>query len=115
MSEYWQRIRDEADRLGTDGCTMGSAAFRDCCARHDLEYRSGATIDGDPVTKHEADVRFRSCMQSRSRFGWFSPMAWTRYGILKLFGQKAWDAHAPSRAKEAARRAQACGEGDTAA
>src|SRR5688572_11042144 len=108
MNDYWTRIRDEADRLGTDGCSMGSAAFRLGCLRHDCEYRTGVTIDGDPVTKQQADDRFLCYMQSRSIFGWWTPMGWTRYLILKLFGQKTWNANGACRAKEAARRAQGC-------
>lgn len=88
MSEYWQRIRDEADRLGTDGCTMGSAAFRDCCARHDIEWRRGTTIDDEPVTIDEADARFLACMQSRSRLGWWSPIAWLRYVAVRTVGRR---------------------------
>lgn len=113
-SEYWQRVRDEAGRLGSDGCSLATSAFRDCCFEHDIAYRTGATVDGQAQTKQEADVRFRSCMQSRSFLGWYSPMAWIRYGLLQWKGQKAWDANAESRA-EAARRREAFGHDDEAA
>lgn len=110
MASYFERIRDEADRLGADGCTFGSAAFRDCCREHDCHYRCGVTLDGEPITRDEADLRFRACMQNRSVLGWWSPMAHFRYWILKHFGQKAWDDNARSRAKEAERRARLAGQ-----
>lgn len=105
-SAYWTRIRDEADRLGTDGCSWGGAMFRLGCLRHDVEYRSGVTIDGDPITKEESDLRLRSFIQSRSWFGWYSPVAWLYWSLLQTrFGQKAWDDNAKVRAEEARRRA----------
>lgn len=84
---YWERIRNRAAELGTDGCTGGSAAFRDCCFEHDVHWRTGQTIDGMPITAKEANTRFRSCMQSRSRFGWWSPVAWWRWAVVSLIRQ----------------------------
>jgi hypothetical protein len=89
-ADYWQLIRDKADELGTDGCTFAGSAFRDCCKRHDIEYRTGQTVSGKVVTRDEADRRFLACMQSRSRLGWFSPIAWLRYLAVRQFGDKSW-------------------------
>lgn len=89
--DYWQIVRAKADDLGTDGCTMASSAFADCCARHDVEYRLGkSAVTGRPLTRAEADLRLRGCMQSRSLLGWYSPMAWIRWVAVRLFGGKAW-------------------------
>ena len=88
--DYWQLVRDKADELGTDGCTMATGAYKDCCLRHDVEYRLGTTISGKPLTREEADKRFLSCMQSRSRLGWWAPLAWARYFAVRKFGNKAW-------------------------
>ena len=85
---YWERVRDKAAELGTDGCSGGTGAFRECCLEHDIHYRTGLTLDGAPITKDEADKRFLSCMQSRSVFGFYSPMAWWRYAAVTLFGRK---------------------------
>lgn len=112
--DYWQRVRDEAARLGSDGCTMGSAAFRDCCLEHDVHYRTGYTIDGQPLHQHEADLRLRACIQRNSRFGWYSPLAWGRYVVLKWRGQKAWKANANIRAEEQRRREALAKETETA-
>jgi hypothetical protein len=84
---YWERVKDKAAELGTDGCSFATGAFRDCCLEHDCHYRTGETIFGEPITKAEADRRFRSCMQSRSVFGFFSPIAWMRYLMVKKFGR----------------------------
>ncbi len=86
-SRYWQRVNDAADAIGTDGCSFVGPAFRDCCKRHDLEYRTGKTIDGGLVSKHEADRRFLACMQSRSIFGWYTPMGWIRYWAVSRWGR----------------------------
>lgn len=84
---YWDRVREKADELGSDGCTGGSAVFRDCCMLHDIHWRTGRTIDGEPISPREANKRFRSCMQSRSRFGWWSPVAWWRWAVVSLIRQ----------------------------
>lgn len=92
-ADYWQLVRDKADALGTDGCTMAGPAFRDCCRRHDLEYRLGRTLSGKFLTRKMADQRFLACMQSRSMLGWYSPIAWLRYAAVRLFGAKHFRSH----------------------
>lgn len=89
--DYWTRVRDVADRLGSDGCTMATGIRRDCCAEHDIAYRLGQTIDGETLTRGQADARFLACMQRRAWFGWWSPVAWTRYAAVRLFGGRAWE------------------------
>lgn len=81
---YWERIADKAAELGTDGCTGATGAFRDCCLEHDIHWRTGKTLDGTPISKQEANNRFRSCMQSRSIFGYYSPVAWYRWCAVSL-------------------------------
>lgn len=88
--DYWQRVRAEADVLASDGCTMATSAMRDCCLEHDVAYRLHRTVTGEPLTREEADVRFRACMQRRSRLGWYSPMAWLRYAAVRAFGARGW-------------------------
>lgn len=107
--DYWQRVRDEAGRLGSDGCTLASGAYKDCCFEHDIAYRTGALVDGECLTKREADVRLRCCIQSHSRFGWYSPVAWGRFWIVTLVGHFAWNSYAKVRA-EAQRRRDAFGQ-----
>ena len=91
LRDYWQRVREAADDLGTDGCTMATGAFRDCCLRHDVEYRTGrSAVSGRRLTRAEADARLRGCMQSRAWLGYWSPMAWLRWSAVRLFGGRAW-------------------------
>lgn len=90
-SRYWDRVRDRADSLGSDGCTMATGLRRECCLEHDIAYRTHATVDGEAIhTRAEADVRFRACMQRRAWLGWWSPVAWARYAAVRLFGERAW-------------------------
>jgi hypothetical protein len=81
---YWERVEHRAGELGTDGCSFASGAFRLCCYEHDIHERTGKTLDGKPITMQESDARFRACMQSRSRLGFFSPVAWGRWSVLRL-------------------------------
>lgn len=85
---YWERVRDKAAELGTDGCTGATGAFRDCCLEHDIHYRLGTTLGGEPITRREADDRFRSCMMAHSALGFYSPMAWIRWAAVRCFGRR---------------------------
>lgn len=83
---YWVRVRERAAELGSDGCSGVTNAHRDCCLEHDIAYRLHTTVDGVPLTKAEADTRFRSCLQRRSKAGALSPLAWWRYLAVRWFG-----------------------------
>ena len=89
--DFWQRVRDKADFLGTDGCTGVGPLFRDCCRLHDVMYRTHRSMSGRYITRGEADRRFLCCMQNRSWFGWWSPVARLRYWAVRWFGQSSWD------------------------
>lgn len=78
-SMYWRRVRQRAFELGSDGCTGVSELFKESCLEHDIHWRTGATIDGHTITTAQANTRFRLVIQSRSRFGVFSPISWIRY------------------------------------
>ena len=70
--------------LGTDGCSFVTGAYVECCMEHDIFYRTGKTLDGKPISKRQADARLRACMMSRSKLGFFSPIAWWRWAGLRL-------------------------------
>lgn len=76
---YWDLVRLKAVALGSDGCTGVPDFYLDACYEHDIHWRTGFTLLGDPITYAEANTRFRRVIQSRSPFGRFSPMAWWRY------------------------------------
>lgn len=84
---YWERVRDKAAELGTDGCSGATGAFAECCMEHDIAYRTGLTVNGEAQTKEQADTRFLHCMQSRSVLGFYSPVAWWRYAAVRCFGK----------------------------
>ncbi len=88
--DYWRQIRERAAEDGFDGCTGVTNAHRDCCLEHDLHYRTHATLDGDPITKAQADRRFLDCMKRRSKLGTLSPLAWWRYLAVRFLNRKSW-------------------------
>lgn len=84
----WERIRAMAKEMRSDGCTVVSECFQDCCLLHDLLWHTGLDPDtGEPVDYEAANVLFRQCMQSRSRLGRFDPMSWWRYFGVRWFGR----------------------------
>ena len=89
-SLYWVMIRRKARALKSDGCTGVPDFYLDCCLEHDIHYRTGKTLGGKPLTRAQADARLRRCIQSRSVFGWFSPMSWWRWAAVRLFGSRAF-------------------------
>ena len=84
---YWQQVREHAALLKSDGCSYVTEAYSQCCLEHDCHYRTGQRLDGTPITRREADARFRECMQLRSRFGKASPMAWWRWAGVRVLGR----------------------------
>jgi hypothetical protein len=84
----WDAIRAQAQAMGSDGCTVVTEAFQDCCYLHDLCWRHGVDpTTGQPITYDEANVLFRHCIQSKSRLGRFSPVSWIRYFGVQWFGR----------------------------
>lgn len=87
---HWERVRQRAAELNSDGCTWVADFFLDCCLEHDIAYRTGCDVDGNPTTRAETDARFRRCIQSRSKLGRFSPMSWWRWAGVRVLGRKLW-------------------------
>lgn len=55
----WEaRVRARAAALGADGCTAVSEWNQICCLHHDIMCRTGMDIDGNSVTRPEADAWF---------------------------------------------------------
>jgi hypothetical protein len=86
---YRDWVEDMAAELGSDGCTGVSGAYVWCCKEHDVLWRLGMRRDGTLISKDEANLIFRSCIQRSSPFGWLSPMAWWRWIGLKWFGRRS--------------------------
>lgn len=73
---YWKFITDEAERRGSDGCTLVSEWNQRCCYEHDLgcsgkdpEDAFRLHMEGGenvweyaaPLSRRQADLRFYSC------------------------------------------------------
>jgi hypothetical protein len=88
--EYWKRVRAKARELKSDGCSGVLDIYVDACYEHDIAYRTGRTVDGEPLTRAQADARFRRSIQHRSPFGFFSPVSWTRWVGVRIIGKRFW-------------------------
>lgn len=86
--KYWKLVRERAKELNSDKCSKALDVYVDCCYEHDIPYRSGMDVYGNPVTKAEADATFRRCIQSKSKLGRFSPMSWWRWAAVHLINCK---------------------------
>lgn len=89
--EFWDAVLAKAKELGSDGCTCVPEFYHECCCLHDIFYRTHKDMNGDPITKEEADKQLEECIISRSWFGQWSPMAHWRYWAVKKWGTKAWE------------------------
>lgn len=90
MRDYWSEVHKMAQRLHSDGCSHVTSAYLECCEEHDIHYRTGQTLLGEPISREEADRLFRECMQHRSIFKVFSPMSWWRWVGVRLFGASSY-------------------------
>jgi hypothetical protein len=79
---YSQRARE----IGGDGCTGVRDWWRHCCDEHDVYYRTGADLEGQPVSRAEADARFRRCIQASTPLGIWHPISWTRWIGVRVLG-----------------------------
>jgi hypothetical protein len=90
---YVEKIRAEAQRLGSDGCSGPTLpVYVDVCREHDVHYRTHQTLYGVNLEQWQADRVLRERIQSRSSFKDWSPMAWWRWSALRLCGKAAWEA-----------------------
>ena len=88
VARDWDAIREQAAAQQSDGCTMVTEAYQDCCYLHDLMWRTGLDPStGETVSFNEANIRFRQCIQSKSRLGRFSPVSWIRFCGVQWFGR----------------------------
>lgn len=86
MASYHDELKALAESIGSDGCTKGTDIHLECCWEHDASYVLGVTPRGVPITKAQADRRFRDCNQAHSPLRWLSPLAWLRWTAVHLFG-----------------------------
>lgn len=92
MPSYRDELEAWAAAAGSDGCSIVPEFYRVCCLEHDHAYQTGRTLHGVPMSKAQADQRFRDCIQAHSSFRWLSPLSWWRYWAVSLFGRGIWSA-----------------------
>ena len=90
-ADYWDRVRERAKELHSDGCSCVPDFFLYGCLEHDCHYRLHLDMDNNPINKAEADLQLKQYIQSHSWLRRYSPMAQWRYWAVKRFGKKAWD------------------------
>lgn len=73
--------------INSDGCTGVKDYFRDCCVVHDLGYRYRIDPWGRFIERSQVDAGLRTCIQSKSKFGRFSPISWIRWAGVRIFGR----------------------------
>lgn len=90
---YWQRVKVTAKSLKGDGCSSSPDFFyKRCCDDHDIAYRTGKTVDGEPISRAEADKRFYACMRKHGKTPVLGKMIlpWTYWMGVRLFGGSSW-------------------------
>lgn len=88
--EYWADIKSLAQTLKSDGCTGVPDWMVWTCWEHDIHYRTHRTIDGDYLTRKDADYILRVRIQQSSGFKIFSPISWWRWAGVRVLARKAW-------------------------
>ena len=77
---YERRVRNEALRIQSDGCSGVLDAYLIQCYEHDIHYATHRDFfDRSELEQCHADNYLRWGIQMRSWFGRWSPMAWWRY------------------------------------
>lgn len=82
-----------AAALRGDGCTSSPDLwYRGCCDAHDVHYRTGCDLEGNPITRKEADRQLRRCMAQSGKTPvigrWLLP--WLYWAAVRAFGRRAW-------------------------
>lgn len=108
---YLTWLRAEASEINTDGCSGVSGVMVECCYQHDLEFYYGRCAraayrlmkQGVPdywtnakrIGFAAANGNLRRCIQARSRFGMYSPLALVRWLGVSIFkkSRDAWKGH----------------------
>lgn len=111
-------IRAEASEINGDGCSGVTGLQVECCHIHDAEFYYGTSShdayklhkkgDADPwgnakpISFEDANATLRRCIQARSKWGFWSPVAiWRWLGVAYLpKSRAAWDGHRAARAAE---------------
>ena len=94
--EYRALVRAKAQELESDGCSGVPDFYLDCCYEHDIAYRTGCDVYGNPITRAEADRWFRISIQNHSilakvKLGFLSPVSWWRWAGVRILGGSSYN------------------------
>lgn len=73
--------------IKSDGCSKSPDIYGDCCIGHDLHYRFGIDLYGNPVKKKDSDNYLKGCMEKASvlkRWSLIAKVYWL--GVKELGG-----------------------------
>lgn len=97
QTRYWRAVKVRATAIDSDGCSVVNRLYGRmkspsllCCLQHDLEYHDAKTVEGEPVTRRQADQRLRRCIQEWSKLGRWSPLAFARWLGVRAGGWWPW-------------------------
>jgi hypothetical protein len=85
LTDEHVKLIEEA--IQSDGCTIVSELYHECCVVHDLGYQFAIDPWGRQVTKGQIDTAYRQCMEQRSKLGRYNPISWMRYLGVRAFGR----------------------------
>lgn len=88
--DYWTDIIALADLLKSDGCSHVVDIYKRGCLEHDVHYRTGKRLDGEPITRAQTDAQLRDFIRVHSPFGRYSLIAATRWLGVRIGGYWAW-------------------------
>lgn len=94
--DYWERVRDRARELNSDGCSRCLDIFIWTCWEHDIHYHTHKKVNGEDIDRATADYIFMRRIQQVKLspidpFTWAKfPISWIRYSALRIFGGIAW-------------------------
>jgi hypothetical protein len=93
---YWSEVHAAALAIESDGCSCVPDWMIWTCWEHDIHYRTHSMLDGEKITRAQADYVFRRRIQQYSGWGRLSPVSWWRWAFLRMFGERAWNKRRPA-------------------
>ena len=92
---YWNDVHALARSLAADGCSGVPDTFVWTCLEHDCFYRLHRHINGEEISKMQADYTLRRRVQQTQMSILKWPISWIRwFGVAVVFrrvSQHAWD------------------------
>lgn len=84
--------------LEANGCSNApDFCFKACCDNHDIEYATGLTLTGQPVSRREADLKLMKCMSEKAKTDQSAAeiLAPIYFAAVRVFGECHWFSYEP--------------------